>query len=456
MSRIFRDSSVLNQFGSPSINSNILANRPAFGQVGRLFVDTTNNVIYRDTGTSWVLIGGSGGSQNLQQVTTIGNTTDQGINVLSNSGLYVTSDGNISNRPTTYPFALYAVGFNVLKSTYNVNDANINVAAILQSNINVNVTSTKNTFFNANFSNLDLNIPTGSTLTLGLSANNGALLALNSFSGSGGGSISNDQIGSNGFRALSPLISKTNYTSLTNNITIDYYAGINIYGAEGITSTGKLSIGQYYSLLINPSDYFANSPTITGNRWGIYQAGANDVNYFASDLLVGKTTKAGIGRTIELFNNGDVQFRIQNNITGSGSADGAILFIDGAGRFGVYNYENTDLLFGTNNAVKATLYNTGNFGIGTITDSGDMLQINGNTLTNSLSINGNLQSGFMLDVHGDTVLRGSTYNIGALFVNNPGTALYITTLTNSGLHSPSANYLPINVNGITYYLQLLN
>jgi hypothetical protein len=287
MARIFKDSSVLNQFGSPSLNSNTLANRPAFGQVGRLFVDTTNNVIYRDTGTSWDLIGGGGGSQNLQQVTTVGNTTDQGINVLSNSGLYVTSDGNIANRPTSFPFATYSVGFNVLQGAYNINDANINVGAILQSVINVNVTATKNTFFNANFSNLDLNIPTGSILTLDINANNGAVLALNSFSGAGGGSIVNTQAGGAGFRAISPLVSKTNYTSLTNNITIDYYAGINIYGAEGITSTGKLSIGQYYSLLINPSDYFANSPIITGNRWGIYQAGANDNNYFAAKINIG-------------------------------------------------------------------------------------------------------------------------------------------------------------------------
>jgi len=378
MARIFKDSSVLNQFGSPSLNSNTLANRPSFGQVGRLFVDTTNNVIYRDTGTSWDLITGGGGSQNLQQVTTIGNTTDQGINVLSNSGLYVTSDGNISNRPTAYPFAVYAVGFNVLKSTYNVNDANINVAAILQSNINVNVTSTKNTFFNANFSNLDLDIPTGSTLTLGVSANNGAILALLSFSGSGGGSVINSQAGGSGFRAISPLISKTNYTSLTNNITIDYYAGINIYGAEGITSTGKLSIGQYYSLLINPSNYFANSPIITGNRWGIYQAGANDTNYLYANTIIGGSSPV---------------------------------------------------------------------------DNGYKLQVNGTGYFTSLGINGGIQSGFSFCVTGLSIFSSSTYIQGTAYLFNP---LNFTTTTVTGAYTPSVNYLPIIVNGITYYLQLLN
>jgi len=387
MARIFKDSSVLNQFGSPSINSNILANRPAFGQVGRLFVSTDTLAIYRDTGTAWDnLTSGGGGSQNLQQVTTIGNTTDQGINVLSNSGLYVTSDGNISNRPTAYPFAVYAVGFNVLKSTYNVNNANINVAAILQSNINVNVSSTKNTFFNANFSNLDLNIPTGSTLTLDVSANNGAVLALNSFSGAGGGSIVNNQVGGSGFRAISPLISKTNYKSLTNNITIDYYAGINIYGAEGITSTGKLSIGQYYSLLINPSDYFANSPIITGQRWGIYQSGANDWNYFGSKVLVGT-----------LFPISDEILRV----AGIARIDNVISINDmfAVNRFYVLNGD--------------AQINNGNL----------LIKTTSNANAVSLKVTGNVE---------------------------------ITTPTATGVHLPTTEHLPIYVNNVLYYLQLLN
>lgn len=45
---------LLNDGGTPSILSDIISNRPSFGKVGRLFVDTTNNIIYRDTGTSWV------------------------------------------------------------------------------------------------------------------------------------------------------------------------------------------------------------------------------------------------------------------------------------------------------------------------------------------------------------------------------------------------------------------
>ena len=54
---MFVDFNILNQLGSPSINSNTLVNRPSAGQVGRLFVSTDTFEIYRDNGTGWDLIG---------------------------------------------------------------------------------------------------------------------------------------------------------------------------------------------------------------------------------------------------------------------------------------------------------------------------------------------------------------------------------------------------------------
>jgi len=65
---------VINQFGAPSINENTTANRPTFGQTGRLFVNTTTNVLQRDTGTSWVDIGAASPTPSLQAVCTVGNT----------------------------------------------------------------------------------------------------------------------------------------------------------------------------------------------------------------------------------------------------------------------------------------------------------------------------------------------------------------------------------------------
>lgn len=48
---------VINQGGTPAMLSNTIANRPAFGYRGRIFIATDTREIYRDTGTAWELIG---------------------------------------------------------------------------------------------------------------------------------------------------------------------------------------------------------------------------------------------------------------------------------------------------------------------------------------------------------------------------------------------------------------
>jgi len=57
---IVLDLSILNQKGTPMFNSDTFANRPTFGIVGRIFISTDTKEFYRDTGTSWELIGGPG------------------------------------------------------------------------------------------------------------------------------------------------------------------------------------------------------------------------------------------------------------------------------------------------------------------------------------------------------------------------------------------------------------
>lgn len=54
------DLSILNQKGTPMFNSDLFANRPAAGIVGRIFISTDTKEFFRDTGTSWELIGGPG------------------------------------------------------------------------------------------------------------------------------------------------------------------------------------------------------------------------------------------------------------------------------------------------------------------------------------------------------------------------------------------------------------
>jgi hypothetical protein len=73
--------SVNNQLATPSMHAAALANRPAAGQPGRVFIDTDNpsTGIYRDTGTIWIQIGAGAGALNLQNVTDNGNSTTNNI-----------------------------------------------------------------------------------------------------------------------------------------------------------------------------------------------------------------------------------------------------------------------------------------------------------------------------------------------------------------------------------------
>ena len=424
MSKIFRDSSVLNQFGSPSINSNTLANRPAFGQSGRLFVSTDTLEIYRDTGGAWDnLTNNVGNIGTLQQVTTNGNTTTVGIFAgasgsltagrlleVKGKSLLTDTSGNVlyiglpSITPNTSTLDVY--GYTVLRNSVNTTS---NLGPLVYAQYELNYAGTQlSGFANSIFAQDIYNVSTSTSVAF--STQSGTSLNINTYKFSAISTVTYLQPGG-GIRAASAL---TAYTQFQNTAagTITHAAGITILGIENLGGSA-LNITNNYQLLINASDEFVSTAIFNPlNQWGIYQAGANDKNYFASDCLVGKNTKAGLGRTIELFNNGDVQFRIQNNITGSGPADGAILFVDGSGRFGVYNYENTDLLFGTNNSVKATLYNSGNLGIGTSSDSSRKLIVSG-------------EQEWLVTV-------------------------------GTGSHTTSGNYLPIWVNGVQYYLDLLN
>jgi hypothetical protein len=95
------DLDILNQLQTPAFYASSLATRPAFGFVGRIFIDSDNpsTGLYRDTGTAWIQIAdpGAGTSETLQQVTTNGNSTTTGITITTNGlGIGTTIPG--SNR----------------------------------------------------------------------------------------------------------------------------------------------------------------------------------------------------------------------------------------------------------------------------------------------------------------------------------------------------------------------
>ena len=66
---------ILNQRGTPMFFSDIFANRPTAGIIGRIFVSTDTELMYRDTGTTWELLG------NIGTVTSVGITMPSAFNV---------------------------------------------------------------------------------------------------------------------------------------------------------------------------------------------------------------------------------------------------------------------------------------------------------------------------------------------------------------------------------------
>ena len=96
------ENDVLNQKGSPAIYSDTLANRPAAGYAGRLFVSSDTFEIYRDNGNTWDLVG-SGSVGNLQEVTDNGNITTNSINISYNGGPLTSGEAAFGATATYTP-----------------------------------------------------------------------------------------------------------------------------------------------------------------------------------------------------------------------------------------------------------------------------------------------------------------------------------------------------------------
>jgi hypothetical protein len=350
MSRIFRDSSVLNQFGSPSINSNTLANRPTFGQPGRLFVSTDTLAIFRDTGTAWDnLTDNPGNIGTLQEVTTNGNQTTLSIEILARESLFTktfdTSDigGDVTqiiNIGSNVNLSNAVLGIhNLFSESYKTITSNVT----FESDSHIDNTYIYNAISNNSLSSKIITVTQGTFIN-----------------------------------ALSGIRINSIFNSI-NSLTVSHYASIIV---NPLTITNG-TITNYYGLLINDS----TGSTIS-NKWGVYQNGANDTNFFAGILQQG------------------------NKSTNWISIEGNTIL----GRYGA----------GLNNL------NLQSFGLTVIA-------------------NGNYS---WFTTSGNLVLGSNTVDTTRKLQVN-GQAEFITTV-GTGTHTTSGNHLPIWVNGVQYWLALLN
>ena len=343
---MFVDFNILNQLGSPAINSNTFANRPAAGQTGRLFVSTDTFEIYRDNGTTWDLIGGPGsstitGTGTATQVAYF--TSSQAIgssanlfwdNTNTRLGIGTSTPGvrldihgtgnmlqiNSTSATANALMSFQRTGTNVWRlgdqynggsnffELHNTALANNAIQVLAASNeatlLSVKTYSTGNAIGVAVQHNLtipnavnvglaaigglnsNLNLTLGGSTTVGATGRQG-LEGSTSISFTGAGTLTMTQ-GST-VRAFSALSSVYAFNGSAVG-TITHLAGLRICFPDNVGSA--VNITNNYALLINNQTTGTGTVTYT-NRWGIYQEGASDLNYMAANLLLGSTTNSG-------------------------------------------------------------------------------------------------------------------------------------------------------------------
>jgi hypothetical protein len=270
---IVLDLSILNQKGTPMFNSDLTANRPAAGIVGRIFIAIDSPYgIFRDTGTAWDQISSVGVA-----ATTIynGDGTLTGNRTISSGGFQLVFNPQTtffsSLIPTTTASSFSVLGSNTLTFAAGFSSSNIGNVYSANGAINAQIFSGNATFAQANLASAMVNVNKID------------------FSSAGGDTITMTQSTAPGIRAMTGVQNQIQFTG-SHNGTISHAAisqNLGFFRETG--STKILTITNAYSLLLNPLNDYGAGFTFT-NRWGIYQAGASDTNYFAANSLFGTTT----------------------------------------------------------------------------------------------------------------------------------------------------------------------
>jgi hypothetical protein len=344
---MFVDFNILNQLGSPAINSNTFANRPAAGQTGRLFVSIDTFEIYRDNGTTWDLIGGPGtstitgtgtatqvayftssqaigSSANLYWDNTAGalgiNTATPGAELdVHGTGVMVQLNATTATANSLLAFQRSGVGVWRIGDAYNggANFFELHNTALSNNAVQIDAATNKTTwqavqtyttglaranYFDYNLSvaaagsfsspnaitalgaSLDLTLDGSATIPSGARS---GLDAYNSIAFTSAGTLTHNQGAQ--IRAYSNVTAGWAFNGSATG-TVTHLAGLRALFPDNTGSA--INVTNNYALLLN--DQTPNTGTVTyTNRWGVYQEGASDLNYMAANLLLGSTVNTG-------------------------------------------------------------------------------------------------------------------------------------------------------------------
>jgi len=260
---------VINQFGAPSINENTLANRPAAGQAGRLFVDTTNNVLQRDTGSAYVDIGAVASTPSLQAVCTVGATYTGDI-IVASVGVGRGSGSILSNTNIGANSGAYTVS--------SSNNSTFGYGAAAASSSGSNNVSIGYFAGNTNTGSASVFIGSGA----GQWSRGGSNIIIGRDADTGSGSF--------------PTNNGSNNTIIGNFIgsSINSYTSYNVFigdnTAQGFTGNGINGLNTVIGALVSVSA----TPTITGNIIMGNNAGKKIQMYASSNWVLGGGADNGI------------------------------------------------------------------------------------------------------------------------------------------------------------------
>jgi hypothetical protein len=377
MSGIQFSSPVTNQKASPAVYASSLATRPAPQLPGRIFVDTDNpsTGMYRDTGTVWVQISlGTGSIPDLQTVCNVGFVTDTDMTFSYDNSLETSKIGFYNIDVSDFTFDIFKKA-NELFSIRALKPSTVNEEMELifdapGNTIKTNYNSLERGLkldFVTEFYSLGQNYNGNGSVNVDITNNEVSIMENSIFLGTLSGNQTQFVLNDAG------QFIETRYSSNTNGLKLDFASNIYKFGnfASGtatqrgiyIDAIGEVGIGNQ-----NPTYLLDVTGTarVSGTELRLDNGTTGTINIYTATPKVNFFSGGGysVGRTsttLEVISGGTIiQYIGANQAYQIDATNGHLLKSAIAG-----------------SASLARLTTGGNFMVGTTTDSGNRMRING-------------------------------------------------------------------------------